>query len=151
MLIMKLKKLFISAIITVLLIASVFSVSAVEQVSTGTVYMGGYELYGNLTLYPLHAEGFTYCEKVSAGKSARTIFAFYNKDGDIETVGAGSSGYEYNNQNSLSVQTLNANASVFSRYAGAITYSKVTYPNQTYYTWQSEGTDNELRMGCYKH
>lgn len=147
---MKLKKLFISAIITVLLIASVFSVSAVEQVSTGTVYMGGYELYGNLTLYPLHAEGFTYCEKVSAGKSASTVYAYYNKSGDRETKAAGSSGYVYNNSTDLSVVTGNVNASVFSRYAGAVTYSKVIYPKQTYYSWTSDGTDNELRMGCYK-
>ena len=68
-----------------LLISSAISASAVEKVSTGTVYMGGYELYGSLTVYPIHAEGFTYCEKKDAGKSARTVYAYYNKSGDRET------------------------------------------------------------------
>ncbi len=147
---MKFKKIFVSVITSALLISSVISASAVEKVSTGTVYMGGYELYGSLTVYSNHAEGFTYCEKKDAGKSARTIYAYYNKSGDRETISAGSSNYVYNNSTNLSVVTGNANASVFSQYAGAVTYSKVIYPNTTYYSWQSEGTDNELRMGCYK-
>lgn len=147
---MKLKKLIVSVIASTLLISSAISASAVEKVSTGTVYMGGYELYGSLTVYPIHAEGFAYCEKKEAGKSARTVYAYYNKSGDRETKAAGSSGYVYNNSTDLSVVTGNVNASVFSRYAGAVTYSKVIYPKQTYYSWTSDGTNNELRMGCYK-
>lgn len=65
---MKLKKLIVSVIASTLLISSAISASAVEKVSTGTVYMGGYELYGSLTVYPIHAEGFTYCEKKDAVK-----------------------------------------------------------------------------------
>ena len=40
---MKLKKLIVSVIASTLLISSAISASAVEKVSTGTVYMGGYE------------------------------------------------------------------------------------------------------------
>ena len=71
---MKLKKLIVSVIASTLLISSAISASAVEKVSTGTVYMGGYELYGSLTVYPIHAEGFTYCEKKDAGKSVLVLF-----------------------------------------------------------------------------
>jgi hypothetical protein len=150
---MKVKKYFrkavaIIAIAGLLASVNIMNASAVSKVSTGSYYMGGYELYGSLTEYPNHAEGFTYCEKKDAGKSARTIYAYYNKSGDFETVSKGSSGYTYNNDTSLSVVT--ANASDFYLFAGAVTYSKVIYPNATYYSWQSDGTDNELRMGCYK-
>lgn len=49
------------------------SASAVESKSTGSVYMGGYELYGKVTAYPLNAHGYTYCEKTSAGKKSGYI------------------------------------------------------------------------------
>lgn len=46
--------------------------------------------------------------------------------------------------------TKGPSTSLFDYYAGAITYSKVTYPNETYYHWSSENTDYELRLGIYK-
>lgn len=152
---MKLKKHFRKAVAVIAvagLLASVniMNANAVSQVSTGTCYMGGYELYGTLTEYPNHAEGFTYCQKKDAGKSARTIYAYRNKSGVIRRLYSGSSDYVYNNSTDLSVVTQNASASDFYLFEGAITYSKVIYPQATYYHWESEGTDNELRMGCYK-
>lgn len=71
---MKLKKLIVSVIASTLLISSAISASAVEKVSTGTVYMGGYELRGSVTAYPINAYGYTYCEKKDAGKKSKHIF-----------------------------------------------------------------------------
>lgn len=129
---------------------NMINVGAVTNINTGNYYMGGYKLYGSLTVYSTHAEGFTFCENTSAGKSARTVYSYYNTDGVRKAIANGSSGYTYNNKNSLSVVTPNADASIFDYYAGAVTYSKVIYPNATQYSWTSDGTDTELRLGCYK-
>lgn len=152
---MKLKKHFRKAVAVIAvagLLASIniMNANAVSQVSTGTCYMGGYELYGTLTEYPNHAEGFTYCQKKDAGKSARTTYSYYNKNNELKSVSNGSSGYVYNNSTDLSVVTPGVSASNFYLFAGAVTYSKVIYPQATYYHWESEGSDTELRMGCYE-
>ncbi len=151
---MKIKKHFRKAVAVIAvagLLASVniMNANAVSKVSTGTVYMGGYELYGSLTEYPNHAEGFTYCEKKDAGKSAKTTYAYYNKNNEFKRLYGGSDDYVYNNSTDLSVVTPGVSASNFKYFAGAMTNSKVIYPQATYYHWESDGTDNELRMGCY--
>ena len=46
---MKIKKILVSAISAALISTSVFSVGAVENKSTGTIYMGGYEFRGSVT------------------------------------------------------------------------------------------------------
>lgn len=148
---MKLKKFLSIAIAAVLIIVSVVSASAVEHVNTGSRYMNGYELYGSLTVYPVHAEGHTYCEYTAALKSARTVFAYNNTDGDRESVAKGNSECEANNRTSLTVVTPNVDTSVFSSYAGAVTYSKVKYPAPySHYSWSSDDTDTPLRLGCYR-
>lgn len=148
---MKLKKYLSLAIAAVLIIVSVVSASAVEHVNTGSYYMNGYELYGSLTVYPVHAEGHTYCEYTAAGKSARTVFAYYNTDGDLETKQGGSSSYDYTNKTSVTATTGSIDASVFDLYAGAVAYSKVKYPAPySYYSWSSDDTDTPLRLGYYR-
>lgn len=148
---MKLKKFLSLTIAVVLIIVSVVSASAVDYANTGSYYMNGYELYGSLTVYPVHAQGHTYCEYRGAGKSARTLFAYYNTDGDIESEPGGSSDYDYTNQTSVSATTGNIDTSVFNMYAGAVTYSKVKYPAPySYYSWSSDDTDTPLRFGCYR-
>lgn len=148
---MKLKKFLSLAIAAVLIIVSVVSASAVEHVNTGSCYMNGYELYGSLTVYPVHAEGHTYCEYTAAGKSARTSFAYYaTNDDDIKFSAAGSSNHVYNNQTSLTIVTPSVNGSTFDSYAGAVTFSKVKYPSPySYYAWESDETDTPLRLGYY--
>jgi hypothetical protein len=148
---MKLKKFLSFAIAAVLIIVSVISASAVEHVNTGSCYMNGYELYGSLTVYPVHANGHTYCEYTAAGKSAKTLFAYYNTDGDIETRQGGSATYDYTNKTSVSATTGSVDTSVFDAYAGAVTYSKVKYPAPySHYSWSSDDTDTPLRLGCYR-
>ena len=146
---MKFKKLFISILGATLVATSVFSARAVESKSTGSVYMDGYELYGKVTVYPLNAYGYTYCEKTSAGKKADTYYAYYDTSGILRECGVYTSGYIYNGKTSLSQETKSPSTNLFDYYAGAMTISQVIYPNQTYYNWTSEGTDNELRLGVY--
>lgn len=150
----KSKRIIISAMATVCALSSAAAISAgaVEKVSTGSVYMCGYELYGSLTLYPTYAYGYTYCERANTntGKSAQTYFAYKGKDGQFYAAVGGSSGYTYSNSTGLSIKTPNIDTSNFQMYLGAMTISKVQYKDQPHYTWTSEGTDNELRLGYYK-
>ena len=147
---MKLKKLIVSVIASTLPISSAISASAVEKVSTGTVYMGGYELRGSVTAYPINAYGYTYCEKKDAGKKANTYFAYYDTSGKLRECGIVSKNFVYNGQVGLNKKTPSPNTDIFDYYAGAMTVSEVVYPNQTYYHWSSENTDYELRLGIYK-
>ena len=147
---MKIKRILVSTLSAVLVATSAFSVGAVESKSTGSVYMGGYELYGKVTVYPLKAYGFTYCEKTSAGKKADTYFAYYDTSGTLRECSIYLSDYVDNGETSLSQVTPSASTSLFDYYAGAMTISQVIYPNQTYYNWTSENTDNELRLGIYE-
>ena len=148
---MKLKKFLSLAIAAVLIIVSVVSASAVEHINTRSYYMNGYELYGSLTVYPVHAQGHTYCEDTTAGKSAKTLYAYYNTDGDIETRQGGSATYDYTIQTSVSATTGNVDVSVFDAYAGAVTYSKVKFlAPYSHYSWSSDDTDTPLRLGYYR-
>lgn len=147
---MKIKKILVSAISAALISTSVFSVGAVENKSTGTIYMGGYELRGSVTAYPINAYGYTYCEKKDAGKKANTYFAYYDTSGKLRECGIVSKNFVYNGQVGLNKKTPSPNTDIFDYYAGAMTVSEVVYPNQTYYHWSSENTDYELRLGIYK-
>lgn len=147
---MKIKKILVSAISAALISTSVFSVGAVENKSTGTIYMGGYELRGSVTAYPINAYGYTYCEKKDAGKKANTYFAYYDTSGKLRKCGIVSKNFVYNGQVGLNKKTPSPNTDIFDYYAGAMTVSEVVYPNQTYYHWSSENTDYELRLGIYK-
>lgn len=147
---MKIKKILVSAISVALISTSVFSVGAVENKSTGTIYMGGYELRGSVTAYPINAYGYTYCEKKDAGKKANTYFAYYDTSGKLRECGIVSKNFVYNGQVGLNKKTPSPNTDIFDYYAGAMTVSEVVYPNQTYYHWSSENTDYELRLGIYK-
>ncbi|WP_415946559.1 hypothetical protein [Ruminococcus bromii] len=147
---MKIKKILVSAISAALISTSVFSVGAVENKSTGTIYMGGYELRGSVTVYPINAYGYTYCEKKDAGKKANTYFAYYDISGKLRECGIVSKNFVYNGQVGLNKKTPSPNTDIFDYYAGAMTVSEVVYPNQTYYHWSSENTDYELRLGIYK-
>lgn len=147
---MKIKKILVSAISAALISTSVFSVGAVENKSTGTIYMGGYELRGSVTAYPINAYGYTYCEKKDAGKKANTYFAYYDTSGKLRECGIVSKDFVYNGQVGLNKKTPSPNTDIFDYYAGAMTVSEVVYPNQTYYHWSSENTDYELRLGIYK-
>lgn len=147
---MKLKKFLTLAIAVVLIIASAISASAVEHINTGIVTMNGYELYGSLTVYPLHAEGHTYCEYASSGKSAKTTYAYRNTDGVIDFESAGSAAYDYTVKTSLTETTENIDSSVFDTYLGAVTYSKVKYPgNESHYVWVSDTSETPLRLGYF--
>ena len=112
--------------------------------------MGGYELYGDLTLYSQNATGHVYCEKKTAGKSAYTVYSYKNTSGKACIKTAGSEALTYNNKTDLTATTPYPSSSDFYNYYGAMTIARVKYPDATYYSWTSEGTDNELRMGCYK-
>lgn len=147
---MKIKKILVSAISAALISTSVFSVGAVENKSTGTIYMGGYELRGSVTAYPINAYGYTYCEKKDTGKKANTYFAYYDTSGKLRECGIVSKNFVYNGQVGLNKKTPSPNTDIFDYYAGAMTVSEVVYPNQTYYHWSSENTDYELRLGIYK-
>ena len=131
---MKIKKILVSAISAALISTSVFSVGAVENKSTGTIYMGGYELRGSVTAYPINAYGYTY----------------YDTSGKLRECGIVSKNFVYNGQVGLNKKTPSPNTDIFDYYAGAMTVSEVVYPNQTYYHWSSENTDYELRLGIYK-
>lgn len=146
---MKAKKLFAVALAAMLVATSSLAVGAVESKSTGNVYMNGYVLYGKVTVYPIHAEGYTYCEKASAGKMANTRFAYYDKDELIRECAIATTDYVYNGEVGLSMTTPSASTSYFNYYAGAMTDSRVIFPDQTYYHWTSEDTFNELRLGFY--
>lgn len=146
---MKAKKLFAVALAAMLVATSSFSVGAVESKSTGTVYMGGYALRGQVTVYPIHAEGYTYCEKASAGKKADTKFTYRDKKGIIRVCGISTTDYVYNGEVGLSMTTPSADTDLFNYYEGAMTDSCVIFPDQTYYHWTSEDTENELRLGYY--
>ena len=132
----------------VIMLTSVVSVSAVEQISTGDYYMGGYRLYGTLTVYSTYASGFTFCEKEYAHKTAYTCYAYYDTNGVIRTKSAGTLSYETQHQYDVAYTTTPA-GSGFDYYAGAKNVSKVKFPNQSYYEWMSDETDNALRMGYY--
>lgn len=147
---MKAKKLFAVALAAMLVATSSLAVGAVESKSTGTVYMGGYALRGQVTVYPIHAEGYTYCEKASAGKMANTYFAYRDKEGFTRECSISTSDYVYNGEVDLSMVTPSADTDLFNYYVGAMTDSRVIFPDQTYYHWTSEDTFNELRLGCYE-
>lgn len=138
------------AVVAMFVSVNIMDVGAVSSINTGNYYMNGYRLYGSLTEYPNHAQGYTYCENKSAGKIAHTIYSYRDEDGAIYSKTAGSTDYTYNGEYSLSVRTDNADPSLFYLFVGAWTQSEVIYPNATYYHWTSEGTDIELRMGIYE-
>ena len=148
----KSKRVIISAVAALCALSSVAAITAgaVEKVQTDDVYMMGYRLYGSVTAYPTSAQGFTYCERTSAGKSARTQFRYQATNGTIITKFNGSNDHTYNNDTSLSVTSQAVDSSKIKYYLGAMTVSKVYYKDQPQYNWTSEGTDNELRLGCYK-
>ncbi len=112
--------------------------------------MGGYELRGSVTVYPINAYGYTYCEKKDAGKKANTYFAYYDISGKLRECGIVSKNFVYNGQVGLNKKTPSPNTDIFDYYAGAMTVSEVVYSNQTYYHWSSENTDYELRLVIYK-
>lgn len=121
---MKIKKILVSAISAALISTSVFSVGAVENKSTGTIYMGGYELRGSVTAYPINAYGYTYCEKKDAGKKANTYFAYYDTSGKLRECGIVSKNFVYNGQVGLNKKTPSPNTDIFDYYAGAMTVVK---------------------------
>ena len=106
--------------------------------------------FGSVTVYPINAYGYTYCEKKDAGKKANTYFAYYDISGKLRECGIVSKNFVYNGQVGLNKKTPSPNTDIFDYYAGAMTVSEVVYPNQTYYHWSSENTDYELRLGIYK-
>lgn len=140
---MKVKKLFALIIAAVLIISSVFSTSAVEHVSTRTYYMDGYELYGTLTVYPVHAVGFTYCENINAYKSAHTHFMYINLNGQTKVAVGGSQDLEQNFQTSMSASTSSAGSN-FSEFLAAQTFSVVKF---SHYLWKANDTDTRLFIG----
>lgn len=146
---MKAKKLFAVALGAMLVATSSLAVGAVESKSTGSVYMNGYRLYGQVTAYSINAQGYTFCEKASAGKKADTRFAYYGINDKLIECGVYTTDYVYNGEVGLSMRTKIDDASNFDYYAGAMTDSQVIFPDQTYYHWTSEDTENELRLGCY--
>ena len=110
--------------------------------------MNGYVMSGSLTVYDGYAQGYTYCEDITAKKSACTYYAYKDIRGvEHYTFDGVDTPYD-NNKTDLSV-TVRADDSIYYYYLGAMTHSKVQM-SQSYYFWESEGTLNELRMGCYK-
>ncbi len=103
---------------------------------------------GLITNHFIESSGYTYCEKTTAGKSAYTVYAYNTTIGCHLYKSSGNADYIYNNQTGISAITHQVNLESFESYAGAITISKVLY-EESYYEWTSEGTDTELRMGCY--
>lgn len=147
---MKLKKFLSLAIAAVLIIASVISASANEYADTGIVYMNGFKINGTLTAYSDYAKGHTYCEYAAAGKSAKTYFAYYDKNSQVKYTEGGSENYDYTVQTGLLAVTATAPATLFKSYAGAKTLSKVKYPAPfAHYSWESDLTDTPLRLDYY--
>lgn len=141
---MKLKNFLTLAIVAVLIIASVISAGAVEHINTGTYYMNGYELYGSLTVYPVHAEGHTYCENINAYKSAYTTFIYTNLNGQTKIAVDGSQDLEQNFQTSLTATTPSNIGSNFSDFLAAQTFSAVKF---SHYYWKANDTDTPLYIG----
>ena len=141
---MKFKKVLIGTICAVLLTSTCITASAVEKISTRDFYMNGYKINASITLYSNYAQGYTYCEDTSAKKSAHTYYRYWGTD-KIEHI---YTTYK-KKSNEYSISETTEPPKNIDYYLGAMTES-VVQMNQSYYKWESEGTDCELRMGTYK-
>lgn len=107
------KKIAISFIAVMMLSTCVFSANAVSSDRTETYYMDGQKIYGQVTLYPTHASGVTYCELESAGKALKVFHKYKNENGDNLMVSKGDFTYVYNNINTLTRSTTQAPADFY--------------------------------------
>lgn len=141
---MKFKKVLIGTICAVLLTSTCITASAVEKISTRDFYMNGYKINASITLYSNYAQGYTYCADATAKKSALTCYKFKGTD-RVEHVYI----THKKQSNEYGISETTEPAKNIDYYLGAMTEG-VVQMKQSYYKWESEGTDCELRMGIYK-